>query len=198
MAELCVVLDIGDVLVSTSPMRPYQTLERLTGVPASWARHRLDGSSLVAAYEIGGLNTRDFVVAASRVMGFRYLPVDVFAHAWNSAIRGIDVAIAQAAVPIAAAGKLALASNINPLHWSLVFSQLALLGLRAPSYLSFRLGHAKPERQFFESIHFASAQVIYVDDQVDNVRAAVRHGMVGHLHRESRITAALLTGVLAD
>ncbi|MGW6442433.1 HAD family hydrolase [Lentzea sp. NPDC055074] len=78
--------------------------------------------------------------------------------------------------------RIALLSNIPEDHarnFERTYAWLDLFELRA---FSCRIGHAKPERAAFEFCRDAlgDGDILFVDDRVENVRAAELVGMRGH------------------
>jgi HAD superfamily hydrolase (TIGR01509 family) len=189
-------MDIGDVLIRTTPMRQYAEFERITNVSAAEAARSLEDSDLVVAYETGRLDTRGFVEAACRTMGVRPLPVGLFSQAWNVVIGDVEPVLVEAAARLARCGKLVLASNANPMHWAEVRRRLAEAGVTAPALLSFRAGDRKPGLPFFQALADLDARVptraLFIDDRDDNVEAASGFGMTAFHHRDVTSTIAFL------
>jgi HAD superfamily hydrolase (TIGR01509 family) len=73
----------------------------------------------------------------------------------------------------------AILSNTNRLHWSWVSQNVPEIALCAPVVLSYEVGHAKPSAQMYETAieatALASCDIVFVDDDVKNVVAAVEH-----------------------
>ena len=189
-------MDVGDVLIRTAPMRQYKELGRLTGKPARQISRSIASTGLVAAYEMGRLDTRSFVEATCRAMGVPTLPLEAFRGAWNTVVGDVEPMLIEVAAVLARFGRLVVASNANPMHWAEVSVRLAASGLTAPALLSFRVGARKPSLSFFRALAALDARVpqqaLFVDDRGDNVESAMRFGMTGFRHREVSSTIAFL------
>lgn len=192
------LLDLGDVLVTTHPDRPYLWLQRLTGVPGEDVRQRLDESGSVAALETGVIDVQQFLAAARAATGLSVVSDTDFADAFTSVVGDLDPLLTPVVGALAREGRLAFVSNTSPLHWAAIEQRLAHAGIDAPAILSFRVGVAKPDRRFFTEIpeQWRTAGV-FIDDRAENVAAAQRVGIAGHIHHSAAETAVLLRGLLA-
>lgn len=196
-----IVMDIGDVLIRTRPMAHYRSLSRLSGMTWEQVAEGLEGSGAVAAFERGHLDPPGFLAAAQQVLRWPGLSRDQLEQAWNEVVAGVDDTLAPWAARLAAAGQLRLASNINPFHWRAVSPRLADQQVTAPAWLSYEIGHTKPNSGFFTAVvsaePAAGSGAVYIDDRPENVEAAVAHGMLGWLHRSPEETAGYLADLLS-
>ena len=81
--------------------------------------------------------------------------------------------------------RLVLLSNVDPHYWPTVSASVPELALFHAKVLSFERGIAKPEEAAFKAaIAMAGAPVelcYFVDDKPENVAAAARRGLAGHV-----------------
>jgi FMN phosphatase YigB (HAD superfamily) len=194
------LIDLGDVLIRTVPGGHHRQLARQCGLPAAEVADRLAGSGLPAAFDTGRLNTAQFAAAVCRLLGGRLTPAAV-TGAWRRVIGQPDAQMVAAVAPLARAGHVVLASNTDPLHWTVVRRRLQQAGLAAPAALSFRIGRAKPDPAFFRHVtaHFLRGRhAVFVDDRPENVAAATATGLSGWVHLAAAASidriAALGTG----
>lgn len=181
-------------------MAQYRELARRTGLPWEQVAERIEGSGVVDSFEHGQLTTEGFADAAARVLSCPGLRTEEVGEAWNAVIAEPDPVLAPLAARLAAADRLSLASNTNPLHWRLVRHRLAAIGITAPAWLSFQIGYAKPDPRFFAAVSastpHADHRTVYVDDRPEHVEAAGRHGWIGWLHRDAAETVQFLHDTL--
>jgi putative hydrolase of the HAD superfamily len=178
------LIDVGNVLVRTVPDGHHRALARHTGLTVAEVADRIARAGLAAAFDTGRLGGPGFAVAVSRALDGRLQPAAV-AAAWRRVIDEPDPAMVAVVSPLARAGRVVLASNTDPLHWTVVRRRLQRAGLTAPAALSFRIGIAKPDPAFFR--HLAAQYVrgrdaVFVDDRPDNVAAAAATGLPGWVH----------------
>jgi putative hydrolase of the HAD superfamily len=81
--------------------------------------------------------------------------------------------------------RLALLSNIPPESGQHFLKQHRWLDLFEVRGLSYQIGHAKPERETYEwcirELGVEPPQALFVDDRHENIRAAEKVGLRGHL-----------------
>jgi putative hydrolase of the HAD superfamily len=192
-------MDVGDVLVRIKSTAHYHALGRLTGRAWEAVAAALEGSGTVVGFGTGRLDGAEFTDAVRELLGAPTLAPPSVREAWNAAVGEPDPLLSAVAAPLAAVGRLLLASNINPFHWLVARDRLARVGVTAPACLSFEVGHLKPASEFYEALAAADPRVgesaVFIDDQLANVEAARKHGMTGWLHRDLSATAGYLTGL---
>jgi FMN phosphatase YigB (HAD superfamily) len=135
---------------------------------------------------VGTLSGDDYVAEVAADLG---LAVDVVRAAWASVVRfspgGLElIAEVAAVVPVA------IWSNTDPIHWSVLSTSLSLAVDVAPSFV---LGAMKPQPAYFAralSRLPAGAEVFFVDDRADNVAAAVQAGVQAQVVRGVEQTRA--------
>lgn len=172
-----VAFDLGGVVVDVdfTPLAaliqgPRDVVERAFFVGAGDRHDRLT---------VGALSGDDYVAEVAADLG---LDVDVVRAAWASVVRfspgGLEL-IAE----VAARAPVAIWSNTDPIHWSVLSSLLSLTLDHAPSFV---LGAMKPQPAYFAralSRLPADAEVFFVDDRADNVEAAIAAGVSAQVVR---------------
>jgi HAD superfamily hydrolase (TIGR01509 family) len=92
---------------------------------------------------------------------------------------------------------LGLLSNTNPLHFDACMERLRVLQFIPSHFLSYRLRSLKPEPAIFaQTIDFLQMDprdILYIDDIPENIEAAERAGLNGHLFVGSEELEVLLS-----
>lgn len=182
MAVGVVVLDLGGVVCGFHPARRLAALAALTGRHAKEIDAAIWGSGLDAAAERGIYEPAAATAAVLEQLGPHVDPVDLRV-AWAAAfepdprVLGLVAGVQRPTV---------LFTNNGPLLEDCLDHELA--GVAAPFdqiLLSWRIGATKPDPVAFEratgSLAVASpSDVLFVDDSLDNIEAATRHGWQAH------------------
>jgi len=201
MSPKVLYFDLGKVLLSFSHERMCQQMAEVAGVPAEVVKEVLFGSAGAQTvqwqYEEGQLTTDQYYEYFCRQTGTRpdrrrleHAACDIFEpmnDTWELVRR------------LSAAGhRLAIKSNINPLHWQFVsdgrFDVLSSIGQPGGVFgwavLSYEVGSMKPHPSIFQAAIARAGvppgQVFFVDDREENVGGA----------RELGIDAVLYEGTL--
>jgi glucose-1-phosphatase len=183
-----VVLDLGGVVCRFVPDRRLRALARLTGAPASDIHAAVWASGLDTRADSGDLDHDEAYAAVlgrlATGKGDGVSPGDLRA-AWAAAfepdeevldlVRSLDRPVA-------------LFSNNGPITEDCLHRELAAVGDAFDTVLlSWRLGATKPDPEAFVEaaslLGVAPQAVLYVDDSLDNVRAAAHRGWVAHPYR---------------
>lgn len=200
MTDSTIIMDVGDVLITTTPMAHYRALARRVAAPWRHVRAAIEDTGVITGFETGIVTPVEFTEVVRRTLAEPDLRHREILDAWTAVLGPLDPITTAAAAKAAAAGQLLLASNTNPTHWQLIQTRLSLAGIDAPACLSYLVGHAKPDAGFFRGLDdFIPARTqaaVFIDDRPDNVAAAVRHGLAGWQHTNSARTAAHITSLL--
>jgi glucose-1-phosphatase len=200
MSSSLIIMDIGDVLVTTVPMAHYRLLARRVAAPWQQVQDAVEGTGVVAGFESGSVAVPEFIQAVRDALAAPELREHEVLDAWAAVIGPLDPLTTKAAACAARAGRLLLASNTNPFHWPLVRARLRLADIDTPACLSFQVGHAKPADGFFASLELLAPSLprsaVFIDDRAENVAAAMSHGLAGWQHADSARTAAYVMGLL--
>jgi FMN phosphatase YigB (HAD superfamily) len=175
-----VILDLGKVLIPFDFQRGYARLEAYCGIPAAEIPARLAGSTLVADFESGKIEPRDFVGSFCSCLN-----VDIayreFCDIWSSIFLP-DPLIPEAMLQgIARNYKLVLLSNTNAIHFEMLVKTYPLLRHFHSYVLSYKVGAMKPLPLIYQkAIEAAGCQpgeCFFADDLEVNVEAAREHGI---------------------
>jgi HAD superfamily hydrolase (TIGR01509 family) len=191
-----VIMDVGDVLIRTTPMAHYRQLARRLAWDWAAVATAVEESGIVERFETGQMSESVFVDAIRASLACPWLAHDEVEEAWQAVIGAADPSVAAVATDLARSGRLMLASNTNPFHWRVIGPRLERLGISCPVFLSFQIHSVKPAAEFFDCLLAAgvrpSSDVVFVDDRLDNVNAARHRGWTGWLHTDPKQTARRL------
>ena len=175
-----VLFDLGGVLVELAGIGQMMAwCPQLTDVGTLWRQWL--GSRAVRRFETGGAGRHAF--AADMVEEFG-LPVD--ADAFLTAFSAWPTRVVDGGRELLADLRdhctIASVSNTNEIHWARVCDDWALHGLFHHNFPSHLVGALKPDADYFEHVLAAlgtpAARVLFVDDNLINVEAAARLGIV--------------------
>ncbi len=176
-----VLFDVGGVLVELNGLPSLAQLldseQSLDEIYKYWM-----SSPSVIAHETGKLSSEDFAVEVVKDLKLDLAP-DAFME--NFATWIVDVfpdtfALIEA---IPSHVKVAALSNTSPAHWIEV-EKTGLTDKIEHLFLSHEIGHLKPDAPAFQAaidgLNMPAEQVIFFDDNIDNVQAAKDFGLLAH------------------
>lgn len=197
------IADIGNVLIRTHPGAHYRALADLSGLPVAEVKTRIERGGLSLDFDRGAVGPEAFAERLRQHLAAPDLSDAELRAAWNTVIGDPVPAIVSAATTLGGAGRLALASNINPWHWPVVRDRLTAADLpvrSTPAVLSFEVGYVKPEADFFRMLlqHVDEPDAAtFVDDRSNNVRQARTQGLDGWVHTDDDVTATRIREIAA-
>jgi HAD superfamily hydrolase (TIGR01509 family) len=179
-----VVLDLGGVVCRFVPDRRLRALAELTRQRASDIQAAVWASGLDRRAESGELDHDEAYAAVLGRLGDGLSPGDLRA-AWAAAFEPDEDVLALVR---SLDRPVALFSNNGPITEDCLRRELVAIGDAFDLVLlSWRLGATKPDPDAFveatSQIGVPAQAVLYVDDSLDNVRAAARRGWVAHPYR---------------
>jgi len=172
-----VIFDLGNTLVHVDFDG---IVERLTGRPSRGARPEgLVDHEIIVRWCTGRLAPRDFHREVCRGIGAD-MDFDRFVRWWCDVFRpmpGAEGLLRE----VAAATRVGLLSDTDPLHWEHERRAEPWLDLVPNPTLSFRIGLLKPDPGCYleaaRSVGLAPADCLFVDDLPRNVAGALSVGM---------------------
>jgi len=168
------LLDIGMVLVSLNFKPLADKMRALAGLEPAQLQTVLTADGLVQKYESGKIEGTAFYEEVCRRIGIR-IPWPDFLEAWDSVF---DQSLLPDDMLAAVAHNVHLwaISNTNKLHFEFMARQFTFLRHFEGLILSYEVGALKPDARIFlhalEKTHAQPSEVLFVDDQEVNVRAA--------------------------
>jgi FMN phosphatase YigB (HAD superfamily) len=191
MASVTLVIDVGDVLITTRPNAHYARLAELAQLDPDEVAARLESVRLPDAFERGQLSIGAFTDAVREVLDRPDLPAPALEAAWNCVLGDVVTPLVTAVAQAARSHDVILASNTNPLHWQLVQQHLSQAWQPLIAVLSHETGYRKPDPRFFDAVRrrlAPDASAVFIDDKAANVVAARDHGMDGWMHENPDVT----------
>lgn len=181
MTISAVLFDVGGVLIELNGLPSLATLlnseQSLNEIYKHWM-----ASPSVIAHETGKLNSEDFAEAVVKDLKLDLAPDAFMANfaTWIVDVFPDTFALIDA---IPAHIKVAALSNTSPAHWIEV-EKTGLTDKIEHLFLSHEIGHLKPNAPAFQAavdgLNIPAEQVIFFDDNIDNVQAAKDFGLVAH------------------
>lgn len=188
--EIDVVLfDLGGVLFDFGGVGQMKKLSGIEDDDEIWRRWL--GCRWVREFERGGCSVEEF---AAGVVADWELPItaDAYREAFGSwlggPLEGADELVRETAERV----RVGCLSNTNSLHWTGAEHRWELLDVFDVRFLSFEVGHVKPDRAIFEHavgvLETPPDRVLFLDDNVINVDGARAAGL--HAERTVGVAAA--------
>ena len=170
---------MGGVLVELGP------LDELLGVamPAELFWPRWLGSEAVRRFERGLCTNQEFALELAADFDLT-LSADELTERVGRFPRGLFEGAAELVRSLADGVVSGVLSNTNQLHWEHQVDAEILQGLFDHEFLSYRLGLVKPDAAIFEKVvdelALHPSQIVFLDDNELNVRAACGAGLDAH------------------
>lgn len=175
------LLDIGHVLVSLNYKIITERMRSLTGLEPAQLQTILRGEGLVRHYETGEITDTEFYEEVCRRAGTR-IPWPAFVEAWNS-ILGDPLVPDEVLAALSRSIRLWAVSNTNSLHFDFMSAHFNFVRHFEGFVLSYEEGAVKPDPRIFlctlAKTRAEAQEVLFVDDQEANVRAAANLGIDG-------------------
>lgn len=179
-----IIFDLGGVLVA---LDGGPSLAKLLGIePQHDALHAMwIASPSVLAHETGKIEAAAFAAGVVADLG---LPVtaDWFLQDFRNWPTGLLPGALQLLDEIPDAYHVAALSNTSAVHWEKI-REMGLAGRFDQTYLSHQIGYLKPATEAFsaalEGMGLSASDVVFLDDRLPNIDAALKVGMHAHLVR---------------
>lgn len=195
-----VAADIFGVLVALDTGWWRAEITRISGLTDAQFMKRWRESGLGEAWDTGALTVSGFTAKLGDLLGVPDLTEQEVTGLWRDAVGVVDPVLGPMAARLSRERRLILASNNNPVQWPIVEGLLAEAGFapEIPAVLSHEVGLSKPDPGFYAELieRTAGLDVVFVDDRLSNIEAAVASGLETVHHTDSVQTAAILTALL--
>ena len=193
------MLDLGGVVIGVDPRGCFQHWAAAAGVDAAVIASRWRADDAYEAFEVGAIDFNEYIESLSPRLGIA-LAEDDWRQGWNALLQEPFESVVNALPGIAARIPLYCFSNTNVVHqtvWEQRHAQ-ALAPFRK-IYTSWELGCRKPTveayRRVAADIGVAPADILFLDDNHDNVVGARAAGMHAQHVASTQETLAVLRGV---
>ena len=175
------LLDLGGVIIDVDPRGCFEHWASAAGVDAALLARRWRVDDAYEALEVGAIDFAAYAERLSSRLGIT-LGEEDWRGGWNALLREPFPAVVAALPSVAARIPLYCFSNTNAVHqavWERRFAK-ALEPFRK-IYTSWQLGERKPNprayRRVADDIGVAPADILFLDDNRDNVAGAEAAGM---------------------
>lgn len=198
-APKALLLDLGGVLLRYRPQAAFDCWAEAAGVPATSIAARWAVDDAYKALEVGAIDFSEYARRLSLRLGIA-LPADAWLRGWNAPIGKHYATVTRLLPGLAARLPLYCFSNTNAAHQAVWQPQLgALLAPVAKVYASWQLGVRKPDadayRKVVADMGFSEGDVLFVDDNRDNVAGARAAGLDARHTTGAAATVAILKAV---
>jgi putative hydrolase of the HAD superfamily len=182
-----ILFDLGNVIL---PFDHHQMGERL--LPFSLKKETEDPQKIFAylfdlhtgavnLYETGKMTSLEFFQSLKAFFHLQ-MSFDQFVMVWND-IFTENAEVSEIVRSLKGKVRLGLVSNTNALHFDYIASRFPVVHSFERWFLSHEVGFKKPAPEIYrKAIEWASAEpekILFIDDSIANVEAAVSLGMEG-------------------
>lgn len=176
-----ILFDIGGVLVELDGLPSLAKLldsqQTHDEIYKNWM-----ASPSVIGHETGQLSTNEFAIEVVKDLKLDLSPEDFMAN-FVTWIVGTFPSTFELLDAIPSSLTIAALSNTSDAHWKVV-EATGLTEKIDHLFLSHEIGHLKPAPQSFQAavdgLGFPAEEIIFFDDNIDNVNAANAFGLKGH------------------
>jgi putative hydrolase of the HAD superfamily len=182
-----VIFDFGNVIINIEFQRIYETFAKLTSKPIAYIEKRITEEQIFRRYESGQFTDEEFREIIRQTLCFALSDKEVDT-AWNAILLDIPTERIDLINNIRKKYPVYLLSNTNNIHISASNNYLNeahgiknLDVLFDKLYLSYEMGLWKPDTEIYyevlRSINLEPNQVIFFDDNLQNIESAKAIGM---------------------
>lgn len=176
-----IIFDLGGVLVGFDGQRSISSFEALGchDVAQYVVEHRTE--DLFADIELGRITTAEFCNEVRRISGTNAKDADII-EAWNALLTPMSAVKRQRLMELHQQGyRLFLLSNTNDMHWQLCGYVFDIAPLFEHCFLSYEMHLIKPNEEIYREVlrqaDIRAEETIFIDDNLDNIKAARRVGL---------------------
>lgn len=172
--------DLGNVIVPFDFKLAYARMAQHCGCKFDEVPDKIRATGLVAPFERGEIEARQFVRELSAALQLN-IGYDDFCGWWSCVFLPEPLLPAELLEHLASRYRLLLLSNTNSIHFEMLQSAYPLLGHFHDRVLSYQVRAAKPDPRIYQAA-IARAQCkpeecFFTDDLAVNVEAARQQGM---------------------
>lgn len=178
---------MGAVIIDISIPKTVQAFALLLNRDHLWVEQQFKMASIFRRYEIGEWNDEQFRDNVRQVLGVSFTD-DQIDTAWNALLLSIPPARVELLQWLKPRYRTFVLSNTSPIHIREVNHILqrdtgvhSLDSLFEKIYLSYEMGKMKPSLEIYQQVLDESGlkaeETLFLDDNLDNVRAAQQLGI---------------------
>lgn len=177
-----VIFDFGNVIINIDVPKTYEAFATLSGKSVEKIERLFQENQVFRRYEIGLYSDDEFREAIRQIVGYPFSDAEVD-QAWNALLLDIPLERIDFLLQLRQKVPIYLLSNTNTLHIQAAEKILrsscgisSLDRLFTHAFYSYDLGLWKPDPAIYttvlDSIGFTADQVLFLDDNPDNVASA--------------------------
>lgn len=173
-----IIFDLGNVLVKIDYQKFLENLS-LNGKYTEIEIYNLLAEPAIL-YEKGIINSKTFYEKSIEKIA---LSIDYkhFYYAWCSVVSELVDGIDKVVDKLNKKFPLYLLSNTNEAHMKYIQDNFKILKYFKEYFLSYKIGSMKPEKEIYEymlgKLNFKPEELFYIDDKLENVKAAQEFGI---------------------
>jgi HAD superfamily hydrolase (TIGR01509 family) len=178
-----IIFDLGRVLIDFDFKKVIANLRKHSPL-AEEAIHKFFATTpLWDSFERGTIQPQEFFVALVEGLQLTGLTFESFAPMWNEIFQEMPETI-EILSRLRGKYKLAMVSNVNPMHWEHVKARHGFMTWFDVPIASYAVGHRKPELEIFrlalKTAGVEASRAIFIDDVEAHIHAARKLGIRGH------------------
>lgn len=192
-----IVFDVGGVFIGLDVARRNAALE----AGGRWQSAGMVDQALAEAnkqFRLGQIDEDDYLNRVSHIYG---LTVSQVLAAETALLTGVLHEMAAHARGLRGRHRMVCLSNTHAVHWRHIIEELLGPDFFDACYLSHEMGMEKPAEDIYLALQareeVAPHQIIFVDDTLENIRAARRLGWESIHHRAPDETIATIEKMLS-
>ncbi len=177
-----IIFDLGNVIIRIAPGQVFEYWAKVSGIPASIIRQKFSLED-ERRMERGEISPAIFRKLVCNRIGYQFTDGE-FDDGWNRMLVDLVPDMEAVILDLKKHYRLAGLSNTNPIHLLKFGPDYAgVLGCFDKFFFSHEIGVRKPEPEAFarvlDYLELRPEQTVFIDDQPDNVNAAVKLGITG-------------------
>ncbi|MDP6447998.1 MAG: HAD family phosphatase [Pirellulaceae bacterium] len=179
-----IYFDLGNVICLFDHQIACAKVARLVDSTADEVRQVLLDGDLQARYEMGRLNSSQFVAELNAAFE-REVAEDLLLHAVSDMFRvNLPVVVLIERLRQSGRRRLGVLSNTCEAHWNFCCEQYSIHRFFDVFALSYQLGSLKPDPEIYrraaDLAGLPTKSIFFTDDRADNVAAAKAAGFIAH------------------
>lgn len=183
-----IIFDFGGVLLNLDPELTFSELSEVTGIPMTGENIPTQIFKVMLGYEKGEINTETFLWHLQKESTKLTPQPDKLIKAWNAMLRGWNPERFEFLLELRKNYKVLLLSNTNELHIDWVLRDLkknhTITDFETRffdhTFYSHNMKLRKPERSIYNTViektGINASETLFIDDNIDNVSAAISAG----------------------
>ncbi len=195
MSPKVVVFDLGKVLVDFDWTLGARRIAARSTLPASELPKLFDYSAPLIQFELGQLTPEQFFAEARQRIGYTGGLAD-FSEAFADIFREIPPMVALHAALRQRGVPTYIFSNTNALHAEHIRRRFPFFGHFDGYVLSYECGAMKPDAKLYAVVEDRTrcrgAEILYLDDRLENIEAGVARGWQALQHTAPETTRAFV------